>query len=116
MAELIGASRSSFAEAFTRILGESRSEKAIAKALAASAAEILSGRLTLRQTAVADLVLEPGEARFDIAVAIRVGALDGRHPDGTERALKRIEIAVLTPAARCPGRCRFSTAAMRWLR
>ena len=33
-----------------------------------------------------NLVLEPGEARFDLAFAVRVGALDGRHPEaGSDR-------------------------------
>ncbi len=44
----------------------------------------------MRQVSAEDLELEPGEQRYDIAFAVRVGALDG------ERALPRIAKA-LTP-------------------
>jgi cyclopropane fatty-acyl-phospholipid synthase-like methyltransferase len=63
------------------VLAIDRSAKAIAQANAASAAEIASGRLSLRHAAAEDFELEPGEAPYDIAVAVRVGALDGRHPE-----------------------------------
>jgi SAM-dependent methyltransferase len=81
------------------ILAIDRSAKAIAQAEAACAAEIASGRLSLRQTAAEDFVLEPGEAPYDIAFACRVGALDGRHPEAGRKALARIR-AALKPGGR----------------
>lgn len=45
------------------------------------------------------LRLRAGEARFDLAFAFRVGALDGRHPAAGERALASLA-AALTPRAR----------------
>jgi SAM-dependent methyltransferase len=62
------------------VLGIDRSRKAIAQALAGSAAEIAEGRLGFRVAAIEDFVLAPGEEPYDIAFAVRVGALDGRHP------------------------------------
>jgi SAM-dependent methyltransferase len=79
------------------VLAVDRSATAIAQASRACAAEIAAGRLSLRCAAVEDLVLEPGEAPFDLAFAARVGVLDGRHPDAGARA--RIA-AALTPTGR----------------
>ncbi len=42
---------------------------------------------------------QPGEAPFDLALAVRVGALDGRHPELWERALRSIARA-LAPGGR----------------
>jgi SAM-dependent methyltransferase len=81
------------------ILAIDRSARAVAQARAASAREIASGRMSVRQTAVEDFVREPGEEPFDIAFAVRVGALDGRHPQAQRRALERIA-AALTPDGR----------------
>jgi SAM-dependent methyltransferase len=81
------------------VLAIDRSAKAIAQASAASRAEIRSGRLSLRQVAAEDLELEPGEALYDIALAVRVGALDGRHPEAGRRARRRIA-AALKPGGR----------------
>jgi protein-L-isoaspartate O-methyltransferase len=81
------------------ILAIDRSAKAIAQARTASAAEIASGRMSVRQVAAEDFVLEPGEAPFDIVFAVRVGALDGRHPEAGRRALVRIA-AALAPGGR----------------
>lgn len=81
------------------ILGIDRSAKAIGQARAASIDEIASGRLSLRQVAVEDFELAPGEAPFDLAFAVRVGALDGRHPQAGVRALARIRVA-LAPGGR----------------
>ncbi|MFN5717919.1 MAG: SAM-dependent methyltransferase, partial [Bradyrhizobium sp.] len=41
----------------------------------------------------------PGEAPFDLVVAVRVGALDGRHPAAGARAWPRIR-AALAPSGR----------------
>jgi SAM-dependent methyltransferase len=78
------------------VLAIDRSAKAIAQARAASGAELESGRLSLRQVAAEDLNLEPGEAPYDIAFAVRVGALDGRYPETGRRAKRSIATA-LTP-------------------
>lgn len=76
------------------VLAIDRSAKAIAKANAASKSEIGAGRLRFRQIAVEDFQLEPHQAPFDIAVAVRVGALDGRHPEIEQRAKARIAAAL----------------------
>jgi SAM-dependent methyltransferase len=81
------------------VLAIDRSAKAIAQAEAACHAEIAAGRLSLRQVAAEDFMLLPGEDRFDLAVAIRVGALDGRHPEAGRIALRRIA-AALKPGGR----------------
>jgi cyclopropane fatty-acyl-phospholipid synthase-like methyltransferase len=81
------------------VLAIDRSAKAIAQAKAGARAEIAARRLSLRQVAIEDLELEPGEAPYDIAVAVRIGALDGRHPEVEAEALRRIASA-LTPRGR----------------
>jgi cyclopropane fatty-acyl-phospholipid synthase-like methyltransferase len=81
------------------VLAVDRSSKAIAQAAAACAAEIAAGRLSLRQVAAENFALAPGEAPFDLAVAIRVGALDGRHPEAGRLARQRIT-AALKPGGR----------------
>lgn len=68
------------------ILAIDRSATAVAQARRGSAAEIASGHMTVRQAAVEEFVLEPGEPPFDFAFAFRVGALDGRHPHLEQRA------------------------------
>lgn len=72
------------------ILAIDRSAKAIAQAAAAATEQIAAGRLRLRQVAIEDFVLQPDDELFDIVFAIRVGALDGRHPDAGRRASGRI--------------------------
>jgi SAM-dependent methyltransferase len=81
------------------VLAIDRSATAIAQAEVACRAEIAAGRLSLRQVAAEELELRPGEAPFDIALAVRVGALDGRYPEAGERAKHRIA-AALTPGGR----------------
>jgi SAM-dependent methyltransferase len=77
------------------VLGVDRSARAIEQARARGA----SSTLAFRQSSVEAFELEPGEPRYDLAFAIRVGALDGRHPDLEQKALARIA-ASLTPAGR----------------
>ncbi len=77
------------------VLAVDRSEKAIALARKASAVEIASGRLELRQVAAEELELAPGETRYDLAFAIRVGALDGRYPEAGVLARRRIAAALV---------------------
>lgn len=81
------------------ILAIDRSAKAIAQAEAASVAEIRSGRMSVRCVAAEDFVLLPGEEPYDLVFAVRVGALDGRHPRAGEQVLRRIAAAT-TPDAR----------------
>jgi protein-L-isoaspartate O-methyltransferase len=80
------------------ILAIDRSAAAVAQTRAAAADEIASGRMSVRQVAVEDLVLDDGEEPYEIVFAIRVGALDGRHPEAGERALNRIAAATTTGA------------------
>lgn len=81
------------------VLAIDRSAAAVAQAKAAGADEIASGHLDVRQVAAEDLVLQPDEQPYDLVFAVRVGALDGRHPKAGERVLKRIVLAT-TPEAR----------------
>jgi SAM-dependent methyltransferase len=76
------------------VLGIDRSAKAIARALAGSHEEIASGRLGFRQASVEEFRLEPGEEPYDIALAVRVGALDGRHPGIEQAAMLQIASAL----------------------
>ncbi|TCP42041.1 methyltransferase family protein [Tamaricihabitans halophyticus] len=82
-----------------RILAIDRSATAIAQAKISGLEEIASGRMSVRHIAAEDFVLEPGDAAFDIAFAVRVGALDGRHPAAGQVVLERIA-AVLAPGGR----------------
>jgi cyclopropane fatty-acyl-phospholipid synthase-like methyltransferase len=81
------------------VLAIDRSAKAIVQARAASRSEIASGILSFRHVAIEDFRLEPGEAPYDLALAIRVGALDGRHPEVEKEARDRIA-AALTSSGR----------------
>lgn len=77
------------------VLGIDRSSKAIVQAVAGSHEEIEAGRLSYRQSTAEEFVLAPDEAPFDLAVAVRVGALDGRHPAAGELARRRIRAALV---------------------
>ncbi|GAA0560689.1 SAM-dependent methyltransferase [Actinomadura livida] len=81
------------------ILAIDRSAKAVAQAGAASAAEIAAGRMSVRQAAIEDFEPRPGEGPFDLVFAVRVGALDGRHPEAGRKAIARIA-AALAPGGR----------------
>jgi SAM-dependent methyltransferase len=82
-----------------QVVAIDRSEKAIRQAKELSRDEIASGRLSFRRCAIEDFALEADEDPFDLVFAVRVGALDGRHPAAGERALGRIAAAT-TPSAR----------------
>ena len=58
-----------------------RSQKAIDQAVKGSDKEIKNGQLKFFQTKIENFELPDNESKFDIAFAIRVGALDGRHPE-----------------------------------
>ncbi len=76
------------------VLAIDRSATAVAQAKALSRKEIAAGVMTVRQAAIEDFEIEPGEARYDLALAVRVGALDGRHPEAGRIALQRIAKAL----------------------
>ena len=77
------------------VLGIDRSAKAIAQARAGSADAIAIGRLQFRLSTAEAFVLAPGEPPYDLAVAIRVGALDGRHPEAGAIARAAIKAALV---------------------
>jgi SAM-dependent methyltransferase len=81
------------------VLGIDRSAKAIAQSVLGSRDEIAAGRVSFRRVAVESFELAPGEKPHDIAFAVRVGALDGRHPALERSALEHIAQA-LTPDGR----------------
>ncbi|WP_144281979.1 class I SAM-dependent methyltransferase [Chryseobacterium echinoideorum] len=72
------------------VLAIDRSAKAIRQAIASSTNALESGKLTFRQVAIEDFEMDADEKPFDMAVAIRVGALDGRHPEIEKQALQKI--------------------------
>ena len=82
-----------------QVLAIDRSAVAVEQAVRASADRPDDGRLRFRHVAAEDLALEPGEQPYDLVLAFRVGALDGRHPALGERVLHRLR-AVTTPGAR----------------
>ena len=77
-----------------KVVAIDRSARAIGLARAGSGDEMASGRLEFRQSAIEDFALEAGEALFDLAFAMRVGALDGRHPELAARAMARLAAAL----------------------
>jgi cyclopropane fatty-acyl-phospholipid synthase-like methyltransferase len=82
-----------------KVLGIDRSARAIAQARVLSAEMIAGGQLAFRQSAIEDFVPGPSDKPFDLVVAVRVGALDGRHPAAGRRAWPRIA-AALAPGGR----------------
>ena len=77
------------------VLAIDRSAKAIALAKAGSRAELATGRLEFRHVPVEGLTLEKGERPYDLAFAVRVGVLDGRHPEEGRVAVERIRKALV---------------------
>lgn len=78
------------------ILVIDRSAKGIALTERNCATEIAAGLLSTRQVAVENFTLLPGEEPFDLAFAIRVGALDGRHPETETAARHHVRAALRT--------------------
>lgn len=76
------------------VLAIDRSKKAITQAVEGSKSEIQSGRLSFREVAIEDFELDKKDKRFDLAFAVRVGALDGRHPELEKQALANISKAL----------------------
>ncbi len=81
------------------VLAIDRSATAISLAQAGSGGEIAAGLLQFRQSSAEFFRLAPGEAPFDLAVAIRVGALDGRYPEAGRLACAAVRSA-LVPGGR----------------
>jgi cyclopropane fatty-acyl-phospholipid synthase-like methyltransferase len=77
------------------VLAIDRSAKAIDQAHARSKTAMAAGNLEFRQCAAETFVLAPGEQPYDLAVAIRVGALDGRYPDAGMLARTAIRAALV---------------------
>ena len=76
------------------VLGIDRSLKAILQALKSAPNEVASGILGFRQIAIEDFELPAGDPVFDLAFAVRLGALDGRHPRLEQQALANIAKAL----------------------
>ena len=72
-----------------------RSEKGVAQMERLAAAEIAAGRMSVRCIPAEEFELAPGEAPYDLAFAIRVGALDGRHPPAGEQVRDRMSAALV---------------------
>lgn len=81
------------------VLAIDRSAAATSRLRTAAADLILEGRLTVHTVAVEHFELPPDTLPFDIAFGVRVGALDGRHPELFEAALRNLR-AGLTRAGR----------------
>ena len=77
-----------------QIVAIDRSAKAIQQAISGSNREIKTGALLFRQIPIEKFELEANEKPFDIAVAVRVGALDGRHPEIEKQALTKVAKAL----------------------
>ncbi|RYG37358.1 MAG: class I SAM-dependent methyltransferase [Chitinophagaceae bacterium] len=76
------------------VLAIDRSAKAIQQAKKNSGSQIETGKLSFVQIAVEHFVIDKSEPPFDLAVAIRVGAFDGRHPEIEQQALKNVAAAL----------------------
>jgi ubiquinone/menaquinone biosynthesis C-methylase UbiE len=74
-----------------KVLAIDRSAKAIEQAIKLSQQEINSGSIQFLQVKIEELKLSEDESPYDFAFAVRVGALDGRHPELEQRAIKKIK-------------------------
>ena len=77
------------------VLGIDRSASAIQKARSNSHNEMRTGNLEYRIAAIENFELEKADKLFDLAFAVRVGALDGRHPEIEELAFLKIKKALV---------------------
>jgi SAM-dependent methyltransferase len=80
------------------VLAVDRSAVAVAQARAAATAEIAAGRLEVREATAENFRLQDGEEPYDLVFAVRVGALDGRHPSAGRLVLQRIAAATTASA------------------
>jgi cyclopropane fatty-acyl-phospholipid synthase-like methyltransferase len=76
-----------------KILAIDRSAKAIQNAIRNSR-NIEFSCIEFRQAGIEDFQLQRHESPYDLAFAIRVGALDGRHPELEKIALSKIAKAL----------------------
>jgi SAM-dependent methyltransferase len=81
------------------VLVVDRSAAGVALVERNAAREIAAGLLSVRRAAAEEFALLAGEAPFDLAFAVRVGAFDGRHPAAGVRARERVRRA-LVPGGR----------------
>jgi protein-L-isoaspartate O-methyltransferase len=72
-----------------------RSAKGVAQMERLAASEIAAGRMSVRCIAAEAFELAPEEAPYDLAFAVRVGALDGRHPRAGEHVRDRMSAALV---------------------
>lgn len=72
------------------VLAIDRSAKAIEQAKKNAEKEIEKGKLNFFQSKIEDFELPANEKPFDFAFAVRVGALDGRHPEIEKQSLEKI--------------------------
>lgn len=77
------------------VLGVDRSMMAVQAAERQSDA----GNLKFRVVNAEGFHLKAGEGPFDLVVAIRVGALDGRHPELEAAAMERLRAATVSGAS-----------------
>jgi cyclopropane fatty-acyl-phospholipid synthase-like methyltransferase len=71
-----------------------RSPRGVAQIERSASAQIAAGRLSVQCVAVEDFVRPTGHPPYDLAFAVRVGALDGRHPRAGEQARRRLRLAL----------------------
>ncbi len=81
------------------VLAIDRSEKAIRQAVKNAGEEIGKGKLAFRVARIEEFAQEESAGLFDLAFAVRVGALDGRHPEIEEASLRNIR-RMLKPEGR----------------
>ena len=77
------------------VLVVDRSEAGTSRTADACAREMAAGLLGVRCSPIESFTLDEGEPRFDLALANRVGAFDGRHPDLLSDALRALEAATV---------------------
>jgi hypothetical protein len=73
-----------------------RSKLAIDQLVASASDLIAAGRLSVRNVSCEELVLAAGEDLHNLAFAVTVGALDGRHPDAGARAMEQLARALVS--------------------
>jgi cyclopropane fatty-acyl-phospholipid synthase-like methyltransferase len=75
------------------VLGVDRSQNAIDQANKSCRVEISNGKLQFEKIEIENFEIQD-HRKFDFAFAIRVGALDGRHPEIEARAISKINSAL----------------------
>lgn len=90
----------------TRIDVSVQTANHIAQAHASSVDHVAKGRLLFRRVAAEDYILLPEDETFDIVFAVRLGALDGRHPELAATTPRTDPVAAIGPGwrLRAPGK------------